>query len=77
MSLADDLAELTRPAEKPCQVCHLLGETTPLDADTRSKFAHAIRTGIGAETLSKVMRRHGYLLPKQHVYDHRRDGHGA
>ena len=74
MSLADDLDALATP-KAACQVCHLLGDSSPLEPDLRTKFAAAISAGAGGETLSKVMRKAGYILPKQHVYDHRRDEH--
>jgi hypothetical protein len=77
MALADDLDALITPKKAPCQVCHLLGDSSPLEPDNRTRFAAALASGTGADTLSKVMRKAGYLLPKQHVYDHRNDEHGA
>lgn len=77
MSLADEFDALLQPQARTCQVCHLLSDSSPLDPDLRAKFAAVLTAGVGAATLAKVMRANGYLLPKQHVYDHRNDGHGA
>ena len=77
MSLSEDLDGLLHNEGRPCQICHLLGDSSPLEPALRDKFRAALNAGIGAERLAKVMRANGYLLPKQHVYDHRNDEHDA
>lgn len=57
-----------------CKICALLRE---MPKERRDALEAALKSKLGAETLRRILRRHGYDIGRPSILFHRREGHAA